>query len=266
MGCQSRLLGFCRPMKASNDFSEEPRRPGTWSRPSAARTPGAPSTERTSAERSPWKPSRETVIREGVAPATSRLLWSMVPRNESTSPEKAVTTATIVPTPSAVSRVRRGARSTLRIGICTSADPGTCSRLPIAARPLEPAERNPIRIASIGGTRTPRQTGKAVATIGRIRPSSAPRMKTCSSNGVRITGRGRRSSRAPRNTSPASRPSARPRTVPAKAISAPSRSGRIASSHDGTPSAIPTPISRRWASTIRLARLKAAKAAPARIR
>ena len=95
-----------------------------------------------------WKPSSETVIRDGVAPATSRLLWSMVPRNESTSPEKAMTTATIVPTPSAVSRVRRGARSTLRIGICTRADPGTCNRLPSpgeAARACR-AEADPDRL------------------------------------------------------------------------------------------------------------------------
>ena len=71
-------------------------------------------------------------------------------------PTRVVTAAA---TPIAVSSVRRGVRSTLRNGICASVPPGTRSHAASGARPLPRALMNPVRIASIGGTVTARQTG-----------------------------------------------------------------------------------------------------------
>ena len=62
------------------------------------------------------------------------------------------------------------------------------------------------------------------------------------------------------------RPIAIPKTTPSSAICAPTSSGRTASRVRDHPMAMPMPISRRCASTMRLARLKAPKVAPARMR
>ena len=59
----------------------------------------------------------------------------------------------------------------------------------------------------------------------------------------------------------AASPTGTPSATPATAIWALSRNGRRASARGGTPSAMPIPISRRWASTVRLMRLNAANAA-----
>ncbi len=77
------------------------------------------------------------------------------------------------PTPTAVRIVRRGVRTTLRNGIRVSVDPGSGIR-PVQSliRPAF-AVRCPVRMASIGSTRTARHTGTAAATIGTTKPSTA---------------------------------------------------------------------------------------------
>ena len=249
--------------------SEEPRRPGTSSaalRGANSRGPFDGADQRGAAPA--WKPSSETVIRErrrardlalaAVDGAEERV--DAAREGDDDGDDRRRSRA-----PSSGSAAGRAARcGSASARGRTRAGAGAC-RARRARSSL--AERNPTRIASIGGTRTPRQTGIAVATIGSTRPSSAPRTKTRGSNG-RAHHRQRQQvledaaehARRQAGRAPIRRRSRRRRSR-RRAAAGGSRARRA-----GTPSAIPMPISRRWASTIRLARLKAANAAPARIR
>ena len=91
------------------------------------------------------------------------------------TPASAITIVTTAPIPRSVISVRRGVRRTLRSGRLASAPPGTRTPRTSHARPLLRAARAPTRIASIGVTRSARQTGTAAASSGSASPSAAPR-------------------------------------------------------------------------------------------
>ncbi len=131
------------------------------------------------------------------------------------------------------------------------------------ASPL-PRISAPERIASIGCTCTARQTGYTVAATGSSTPSAAAWTKTPALKGVFITGSGRKSASSRPIATLISQPSSSPNTTPSSAICAPTSTGRRASRARGTPSAIPIPIWRRCASTIRVARLTCRRPAPAK--
>ncbi len=181
-------------------------------------------------------------------------------------PAIAMTIVTIAAIPSSVMIVRRGVRRTLRRGRLDRAPPGIRRPLTSQASPLLRAARAPTWIASIGDTRSARQTGMAAAASGSTSPSTAPWTNTPVWNADSTTGSGKNWSMTPASHASAARPTGMPSIRPRSAICAPSRSGRRASVRGGTPSAMPIPISRRCASTVRLIRLNAANVAAASIR
>ena len=171
-------------------------------------------------------------------------------------------TATTAPTARQVSRERRGARATLRKGMRTSEPPGIRKPDANQARPPERAARCPVLMASMGATRVPAHTGIIVAANGMAKPIAAANPNTPSCSGVRQAGSGRKSARYAPSACAIAKPIATPNTTPKSATWALKSSGRSAISGVGTPSAMPMPISRRWASTTLPARLNAASAAP----
>ena len=140
--------------------------------------------------------SSVTRRRSGARLSCSASLRSTVAREGVEHPRMETATATTAPMPSTVSRVRRGARSTLRSGIWAMLDPGSGRRLASSgARPLPRAERKPARIASTGVTpqaAPDRDRGGEERQHQADRGAAGRRRRARS--GVRITGSGSRSS------------------------------------------------------------------------
>ncbi len=120
-------------------------------------------------------------------------------------------------------------------------------------------------MASMGRTRTARQTGYTTAANGAAKPAAAAPAKTDGWNEVSHTGRGKKPSSTCRMARPMTQPTPTPSATPRRAIWAPTSSGRRAMRLRLTPRAMAMPISRRWASTRRVVRLKAAATAPTKI-
>ena len=131
------------------------------------------------------------------------------------------------------------------------------------ASPPPRAARCPVLIASTGWTLTARNTGHSTATIGSTKPMAATPAKMPVWNGVMKTGSGTKLSSTPCIRLAISSPMPTPNTTPSTAIWVPTSRGRTAMARGFTPRAMDVPISRRWVSTIRAAKFRAAKAAPA---
>jgi hypothetical protein len=190
---------------------------------------------------------------------------SMVAFNESIAPTIPTSALIAPPIPTAVSSVRRGARRTFRTGIRLRLLPCSVSRFKEGDRPPPFAARCPVRKASTGATRTARHTGHRVASIVRAIPSTAASRNSRGWNGVSNTGSGSSDTSTSRNPAATTSPTPTPNTTPSTAISSPISIGRIAIDHRDWPKAMPTPSSRRFASTIRLVRLNAANTAAPKI-
>ena len=206
--------------------------------------------------------SRSISSLSGVSPSTSCSPRSIVAMNESTIPTTPTSTVMIAPTPSSVSRARRGARIRFRNGIRMMLLPGIGRRFSSGASPPPLAARCPVRIASTGATRTALHTGYDTAAKGSRKPAAATPANSPTWNGVFHMGSGSSELSTPFISSPITSPTPIPNRTPRSAICAPTSSGRSATLYAGVPSAIATPISRRCDSTIRLVRLNAANAAP----
>ena len=231
---------------------------------SASATHGDPVTART-ASLSTGAKSTPTVSCSGCSPTNSSSPRSMVATKESIIPMTPTSTAMAAPMPSAVRIVRRGPRTTLRTGSMATVEPGSGSRRTSGASPPETA-RCAVWMASTGATRTARRTGRAVATIGRRSPRAAPRRKTSGWNSKIQEGIGKKPRSRSAIRASMSSPTPTPNAAPRAATWTPTSRGRNAMRAGGTPRAMPMPISRRWASTMRTMRLNAAKAAPSRMR
>ena len=109
-------------------------------------------------------------------------------------PNTPTSVATAAAIPSAVNTLRRGRRSTSRSGRVAMTEPGNGRRWTSGANPPRAVVRGPVRMASIGGTRTARITGQMLAASTRPTPSAVACRYGPTWNGRSHTGIGKKDS------------------------------------------------------------------------
>ena len=199
-------------------------------------------------------------------PQPRRRCGRLVPRTSRPCPTRPTRTVTTAAIPSAVISVRRGARRTLRAGMRAGCRPGAAGRARRRARPCpSPPGSRPGWPRSASSAHRARPVERSPKSGSRS-PSSGTAERRPSARRVSRHRQRQQVSQHPAEQLRRPQADADPEHTPrARRSAAPSSNGRSASRAVGTPSAIPMPISRRCASTMRVARLKAANAAPARI-